>query len=84
MEPTTTLQATQNTPAQKVVRKTLLTCGILAPLLYVGSDIVAAMPTPWLGVRERINIYGYMLWVAVLAIVLLREKKSAAIDGSNA
>ena len=30
------------------------------------------LPTPWVGVRERINIYGYMLWMAVLAIALLR------------
>jgi len=34
--------------------------------------IAASLPTPWLGVRERINIYGYMLWMAVLAIALLR------------
>ena len=24
---------------------------------------------------ERINVYGYLLWVAVLAIVLLRAEK---------
>ena len=35
--------------------------------------IAANLPTPWLGVRERINIYGYMLWMALLAVVLLRE-----------
>jgi hypothetical protein len=34
--------------------------------------IAANLPTPWVGVRERINIYGYMLWMLVLAIVLLR------------
>jgi hypothetical protein len=38
--------------------------------------IAANLPTPWLGVRERINIYGYMLWMVVLAIVLLREHNS--------
>ena len=29
-------------------------------------------PTPWLGLAERVNIYGTMLWVAVLAVSLLR------------
>lgn len=36
--------------------------------------IEANLPTPWVGVRERINIYGYMLWIAVLAIALLRVR----------
>lgn len=40
--------------------------------------IEANLPTPWLGVRERINIYGYMLWLAVLAIALWRAKVTAA------
>ncbi len=32
-------------------------------------------PTPWLGVWERINVFGAMLWISVLSIVLLREEK---------
>jgi hypothetical protein len=28
--------------------------------------------TPWVGIYERINAYGYMLWVTVLAIALAR------------
>ena len=40
--------------------------------------IAANLPTPWLGVRERINIYGYMLWIIVLAAVLLRAQGSVA------
>ena len=31
--------------------------------------------TSWFGAIERINVYGYLLWVVVLAIVLLREEK---------
>lgn len=27
---------------------------------------------PWFGLIERINVYGYLLWIAVLAIILLR------------
>lgn len=32
------------------------------------------LPTPWVGVWERINISVFLLWVVVLAIVLLRER----------
>ncbi len=35
------------------------------------SRMAANLPTPWLGVWERINIFGYMLWIVVLAINLL-------------
>jgi hypothetical protein len=34
------------------------------------------LPTPWMGVWERFNIYAYMLWVVVLAIALLRAQKA--------
>jgi len=40
--------------------------------------ISANLPTPWFGATERVNIYGWMLWVAVLAIILLRTKESGA------
>jgi amino acid transporter len=33
-------------------------------------------PTPWMGIEERINIYATMLWVAVLAIGLLRDQEA--------
>jgi hypothetical protein len=36
--------------------------------------LAANLPTPWMGVWERINIFGYLLWIIVLAIILLREK----------
>jgi hypothetical protein len=35
-------------------------------------EVQSNEPTPWVGVYERINAYGYMLWVAVLAIALWR------------
>lgn len=34
--------------------------------------VAANLPTPWLGVWERINVLGFMVWQAVLAITLLR------------
>ncbi len=43
------------------------------------SRLEANLPTPWMGVLERINIYTTMLWILVLAVVLLqRENKPAA------
>jgi hypothetical protein len=39
------------------------------------SRMGANLPTPWLGVWERINIFAYMVWVVALAIILLRAGK---------
>jgi len=49
---------------------TLLVAGVVAFWL-----VAAGQATLWFGVIERINLYGYLLWVAVLAIVLLRAEK---------
>jgi hypothetical protein len=46
------------------------------------ARVAANLPTPWLGVTERINIYGYMLWMAVLAITLLRVQDASAPTAS--
>lgn len=54
----------------------LLVFGALAGLDAPRID--ANVPTPWVGVTERISIYGYMLWMAVLAIALLRAPDPAA------
>jgi hypothetical protein len=48
----------------------LLGVGVLVGL--DGPRLAANLPTPWLGLTERINVYGYLLWVAVLATALLR------------
>jgi hypothetical protein len=37
-----------------------------------GAALAAGQPTPWLGLTERLNIYSFMLWAVVVAIVLLR------------
>jgi hypothetical membrane protein len=41
-----------------------------------GGRAEANLPTPWIGLEERISAYAFMLWVAVLAIGLLRAQKS--------
>ena len=40
--------------------------------------IAANLPTPWIGVWERINIGVFLLWIVVLAIALLRAPDTAA------
>jgi len=54
-------------------------CGAL-PFVYA-SDIAANLPTPWLGVLERINIAVFMLWLIVFAVVLLRAPARLARQG---
>lgn len=47
--------------------------------VWVSMDVpqmVAQLPTPWMGLKERVNIYAIMLWVLVLAVSLLREKRT--------
>ena len=51
----------------------LILFGALAGL--DGPRLAAELPTPWLGIKERINIYGYLLWVLMLAVILLRSKR---------
>ena len=38
--------------------------------------VAANLPTPWLGVWERLNVLGYMLWQAVLSVTLLRGREA--------
>ncbi|MGZ5220357.1 MAG: DUF998 domain-containing protein [Chitinophagaceae bacterium] len=43
----------------------------------------ADLPTPWMGIWERISIGAYMLWVVVLSIILLRKERSRLINRSS-
>jgi hypothetical protein len=52
---------------------------ILAFGVWAGTQIGQMgenQPTPWLGIVERGNVYAIMLWVAVLAIGLLRAQQA--------
>jgi len=53
---------------------------ILAGAVLSGMQIPridAGLPTPGLGVYERLNVYSMLLWVAVFAVSLLRARSSA-------
>ena len=54
---------------------TLLTVLVFAGLSFLqAAKLAANEPAPWLGLIERVGIYAWMPWVAVLAISLLRTK----------
>lgn len=47
--------------------------GILTGLQ--SAQMEANLPTPWMGVWERISIAAYMVWVVVFAVILLRRNR---------
>ena len=52
---------------------TMLALGAFGALTFGDAPrIQANLPTPWIGLWERINIGLFLLWVVVLATVLLR------------
>ena len=60
--------------------------GIVATFIVFGiltfrdaPGIAANLPTPWIGIWERINIGTYMLWVIVFAMALLRPHRYAML-----
>ena len=53
--------------------------GVLAGL-YI-PQMAADLPTPWMGLWERMDAYAYVLWMAVLAITLLRAQVGQPKDG---
>lgn len=42
-----------------------------------GGRMAQGLPTPWMGVWERITIYAYFVWTVVLAILLWRGQDTA-------
>ncbi len=58
------------------------TAGSIATMILFGvltskgaPNIPRDLPTPWMGVWERINIGIYYLWVVVFAVALLRDRR---------
>ena len=60
----------------------LLVFGSLTSLQ--APQLQANLPTPWMGVWERISIGVFLLWVVMLAIVLLRTEKRQSLKGTSA
>lgn len=60
---------------------TLIVFGILTGMN--APDVEANSPTPWLGVWERIMLGVFLLWAAVLVIILLRKGNSAVMVNYN-
>jgi amino acid transporter len=57
----------------------LVILGLFGALTFLDAPRVAAnLPTPWIGVWERINIGVFLLWVVVLAAALLRSRQAAS------
>ena len=55
----------------------LITFGVLTVLQ--APQLEAGLPTPWMGLTERINIYATMLWFSVLAIALARPQDTLGV-----
>ena len=61
----------------KTLRVTILILFVFGALTGVESPrLEANLPTPWIGLWERITIYGFLLWVAVLALAILRTERT--------
>lgn len=45
-----------------------------------GAALTDNLATPWIGVKERIGIYSYQLWLLVFAIALIRQALAARTD----
>ena len=52
---------------------TILILALFGMLTMLEAPAIAAnLPTPWIGIWERVNIGAFLLWVTALAIRLLR------------
>ena len=55
--------------------------GVMA--LLGSPRIEGNLPPQWFGVKERIDAYGFILWMIVLAIVLLQTQEERLRGGSS-
>lgn len=63
---------------------TILSAGLLALGGYLTSkdaaNIPLNLPTPWMGIWERLMIGVFMLWVIVLAVTLMRRGNQSSVS----
>jgi hypothetical protein len=53
----------------------LIVCGLMTSL--DAPNVAENLPTPWIGVWERVDIGVFLLWVAILSISLVRLEGNA-------
>ena len=66
----------------RVFSRVLVTVAVISGVgtfAYV-PRMINQLPTPWVGTVERIHLYAFFLWVAVLAVALLRRHGRDAAD----
>ena len=66
----------------RVFSRILVTVAVISGVgtfAYV-PRMINQLPTPWVGTVERIHLYAFFLWVAVLAVALLRRHGRDAAD----
>ena len=69
----------------RVFSRILVTVAVISGVgtfAYV-PRMINQLPTPWVGTVERIHLYAFFLWVAVLAVALLRRHGRDAADRSH-
>ncbi len=64
---------------------TLLTVMVFGALAApYGARLAAGQPTPGFGIIERVNVYATLLWMAALAIALLRRSRYGGATRASA
>lgn len=64
---------------------TIWVFAVFGTLTFLNAPRLAAnLPTPWLGIWERINIGAFLLWVIVLAVALLSPRPMRERSGALA
>ena len=66
----------------RVFSRILVTVAVISGVgtfAYV-PRMINQLPTPWVGMVERIHLYAFFLWVGVLAVALLRRHNRNAAD----
>jgi protein-S-isoprenylcysteine O-methyltransferase Ste14/hypothetical membrane protein len=56
----------------------ILTFGTLVGMQ--ATRVAMQLPTPWMGIMERMSVYPTMLWVLVLAVILLKDEKKVKLE----
>jgi hypothetical protein len=78
------IAAIRNWPFRFYSILTIIIFVVFGTLTGIDSPKIAEnLPTPLIGVWERINIGAFMLWIIVLAVVLLREGNSPGEEVAN-